>query len=77
MVGCLLFRVCIIWDAFSGVPGRIQRMSSIYLFHIRGSSGRSLSSCSSSSAMNRFAYAGANLLPMAVPRIWWYICPAK
>ena len=51
------------------VPVHIMKMSSMNLFHVWMWSCARCNRCSSSLPIKRFAYAGAILVPMAVPCI--------
>ena len=70
IVGCtvLIFsrNVC----SWSAVPVQIMNLSSIYLFHSLMRVGSWAMSVGSSLPMNRFAYDGAILVPIAVPCSW-------
>ena len=63
-----------------GDPTQMNWMSSMYLFQVPCRMltffCESMAFCSSC-PMNRFAYDGAQGVPMAVPRFWLYIFPWK
>ena len=66
---CLIFSNAIYCSNSSVVPVYIMKMSSINLFPVWMYSVTWFIKCVSSLPMNRLVYAGAILVPMAVPWI--------
>lgn len=61
--------VCMYCSNSGVVPVHVMNMSSMNLFQVWMWFGAKLVRCSSSLPINRLAYAGAILVPMAVPCI--------
>ena len=59
--------VCMYSSNSAVVPVHIINMSSMNLFHVWMWFGARLIRCSSNLPINKFAYAGAILVPMVVP----------
>ena len=68
IVGWKLFNLLKNFSRDSSPCSQIKKMLSVYLRHIISFSSEALRIFSSKSAINKLAYGGANLLPIAVPR---------
>ena len=70
IVECTVFKWFMNFRSESIPYGQMRKMSSMNLFHNLGCIGYVYTYFSSNLVINKIAYEGANLVPIAVPDTW-------
>ena len=71
IVECTVFKWFMNSKSESIPWGQMKKMSPMNLFHSFGCRGYEYTYFSSYLVINKLAYEGANLVPIAVPDTWW------
>ena len=71
IVECTVFKWFMNSKSESIPYGQMRKMSSIDLFYTFGCRGYLYTYFSSNLVINKLAYEGANVVPIAVPDTWW------